>query len=235
MRRSFVIIVKNETEDHLEPVQDPLKPLEQVMESDPRFRGSQFALQQQHAELSQIQLLKCVPLDVRQLFETAKNVSLYSWFVYRFHQVAELVAYTALERALKDRMAHEQGVKADNVRGKLSHLLKTAARNGWLKSEKFTATKYLAQRQLEQEQLMRMIQENKIGDQPVEIPDIPEAKIDARAVQLNYVEMLARGLPHLRNHLAHGGPLLHPDSASTLRIVAEAINQLFETLGTTAS
>jgi hypothetical protein len=226
--------MENGTENHRERVQDPLKPLEQVMESDPRFQGSQFAMQQQHAELSQIQLIECVPLDVRQLFETAKNVSLYSWFVYRFHQVAELVAYTALERALKDRIAHEQGVNADNIRGNLSSLLKRAARNNWLKSEKFTATKYFARRQLEQEQFMQMIQENRFGDEPIEVPDIPEAKIDARAAKLNFVEILATGIPHLRNHLAHGGPLLHPDSASTLRVVAEAINQLFETSGTTA-
>ena len=145
-------------------------------------------------------------------------------------QVAELVAYSALERALKERVAREQGVKADNIRRGLSSLLKAAARNRWLKSEKFTATKHLAQQQLEQEQLMRMIQENQLGDQPVEIPDIPEAKIDARAAQLNFVEVLATGVPQLRNHLAHGGPLLHPGSASTLRTVSEAINQLFETI-----
>ena len=227
--------MENGTENHLEPVQDPLKPLDQVMESDPRFQGSALAMQQKHAELNQIQLLECVPLDVRQLFETAKNVSLYSWFVYRFHQVAELVAYTALERALKERIAHDQGVNADSIRGRFSRLLTTAAQNGWFKSANFTATKCLAQRQLEHEQLIRMIQESRFGDEPVEVPGIPEDRINDRAAQLNFVEILSTGIPQLRNHLAHGGPLLHPDSASTLRTVAEAINQLFEALGAAAS
>lgn len=50
--------------------------------------------------MSELTLHSGVPVAVLQTFETAKNVSLYSWFVYRFHRVAELVVYSALEFAL---------------------------------------------------------------------------------------------------------------------------------------
>ncbi|MGB9145645.1 MAG: hypothetical protein WCC14_07475 [Acidobacteriaceae bacterium] len=218
--------------NHPEQVQDPLKPLHRVTEPDPRFQAFQATLEQQHEELEEIRLHAGVPLHVRQLFETAKNLSLYSWFVYRFHQVAELMAYTTLERALRERFAHERGMEVEKVRETLAPLMETATENGWLKSEHFSTTKNLAYQQLQQEQLIRLIQENRFGDQPVEVPEVPAAEIIARAAQLNYVERLAEGIPYLRNHLAHGGPVLHPDSASTLRIVSEAINQLFEDIAT---
>lgn len=214
--------------NHPEQVQDPLKPLHRVTEPDPRFQAFQATLEQQHEELEEIRLHAGVPLHVRQLFETAKNVSLYSWFVYRFHQVAELMAYTTLERALRERFAHEQGKEVEKVRETLAQLMGMAAKNGWLKSEHFSATKNLAHQQLQQEQLIRLIQENRFEDQPVEVPEIAAAEIITRAAQLDYVERLAEGMPYVRNHLAHGGPVLHPDSGSTLRVVSEAINQLFE-------
>lgn len=212
-----------------EPVQDPLKPLGRVMESDPRYQGSVAALEQQHAELNRIQVHAGVPPQVRQLFETAKNVSLYSWFVYRFHQVAELVAYTALERALKERVARERGIKADDVKKTFRDLLKDAVRHAWLKPEQFSDTTHLAHQHLAQEQIIRLVQENRFSDQPVEMPKISEAEILTRRAQMKaYVDRTVDGFRRIRNHLAHGGPLLQPVSAQTLRIVAEAINQLFE-------
>lgn len=214
---------------HQEEVQDPLKPLDRVMKSDPRHHGSLRVLEQQHSTLAGIQLHEGVPLEVRQLFETAKNVSLYTWFVYRFHQVAQLVAYTALERALKVRAARETGITADNVKQSFRVLLQDAVQKSWLKPERFSDTKQLAHQHLEQEQVMRMIQGNRIGDQPVEIPKISDTDILARRTQMtDYVNRIVNGLRHVRNHLAHGEPLLMPGSEETLRVVAETINQLFE-------
>lgn len=211
-----------------EQVQDPLKSLDRVFESDPRHQGSVDVLKQQHAELNQIQLNAGAPLHVRQLFETAKNVSLYSWFAYRFHQVAELVAYTALERALKERSAQEKGLEVDVLQETLTPLLRRARQSGWLKSERFSATQGIAHQQLWQEQIVAIIRTNQFNDGPIEIPKISESDIQARAAELDYVDRVIEGIRHLRNHLAHGGPLLDATSAATLRIVAEIINQLFD-------
>jgi hypothetical protein len=86
-----------------EEVPDPLKALSEVYAPDARQAHFVGTLADAHAILTQITLHTGVPVNVRQLFETAKNVSLYSWFVYRFHQVAESVAYSALEMALRER------------------------------------------------------------------------------------------------------------------------------------
>jgi hypothetical protein len=84
-------------------IEDPMKALSEIYKPDVRQANLVGDLSDIHAVLSQMVLHEEVPPNVRQLFETAKNVSLYSWFVYRFHQVAELVAFSALELALKER------------------------------------------------------------------------------------------------------------------------------------
>lgn len=209
-------------------VKDPLKPVDWITQPDPRHDGSRGTLELLHANLNGIQLHAGVPMHVRQLFETAKNLSLYSWFVYRFHPIAQLIGYASLERALKERVAHERRIETDTVRETLSPLMELAATRGWLKNERFEAARRAAQMQLRDEQTVRMIQSGQIGEEPVESPEIEEADILSRAAQLDYVVRIAESMPYIRNHIAHGGPALHGGSAVTLRVVAEAINQLFE-------
>jgi len=198
------------------------------MTSDPRYEGSLCALERRHADLDGISLHAGVPIHVRQLFETAKNLSLYSWFVYRFHSVAQLIGYASLERALKERVARERGLDVERIRDTLRPLMDLATEKGWLKSERFEGVRRRARVQLEQEQTIRMIRSGEIGGEPVESPEIPEADILTRAAELDYVVRVAESMPYIRNHLAHGGRMLDGGSAGTLRVVSEAINQLFE-------
>jgi hypothetical protein len=207
---------------------DPLKDLDRIMQPDPRHGGSSGTLELLHAHLNGIRLHAGAPVHVRQLFETAKNLSLYSWFVYRFHPIAQLIGYASLERALKERVARERRVEADTVRETLRPLMDLAASKGWLKNEGFEVVRRAAHVQLKDEQTYQMIQSGQIGEEPVELPDIDAAEILARAAQLDYVVRIAESMPYVRNHLAHGGRAVHGGSAATLKVIAEAINQLFE-------
>lgn len=82
---------------------DRLKDLSKICEADERQQYFSTTLEIEHDILSQITINETAPRTAIQLFETAKNLSLYSWFVYRFHQVSELTAYSALEVALKEK------------------------------------------------------------------------------------------------------------------------------------
>jgi hypothetical protein len=210
-------------------IDDPLKALDRITQPDPRHDGSLGTLAGLHAALNSIRLHAAVPKHVRQLFETAKNLSLYSWFVYRFHPIAQFFAYASLERALRERVAGERGVQTDTVRETLGPLMALATSKGWLKSEGFEVVRRAAHVQLQDEQTFRMIQSDEIGEEPVESPDIEAADILSRAAQLDYVVRIAESMPYVRNHIAHGGRILHGGSAATLKVIAEAINQLFET------
>lgn len=66
---------------------------------------SMVSLAERHADVAQFDLLPTVPEDIRIHFDTAKNLYLYAWFVYRFYPVAEQQALITLEFALRERLA----------------------------------------------------------------------------------------------------------------------------------
>ena len=119
--------------------QEQLKPLEQIFEPDERQKAFSRTLQDRHESLSQIILNDNVPLNVKELFETAKNLSLYSWFVYRFHQAAELISFSALEMALRERYLGENPPQNNSNKRppSLGKLMQHAKNQGWIINENF--------------------------------------------------------------------------------------------------
>lgn len=82
-----------------------------------------------HSYLEDISLNANVPEIVADHFTTAKNLLLYSWFVYRFIPVAELHAISTLELALK--------IKSEKQHQSLRKLIKLAISKNWIKDEDF--------------------------------------------------------------------------------------------------
>jgi hypothetical protein len=214
-------------------VQDPLKPFDEILLPDPRHRGAgvpglTLTLERLHAALADIQLHEGVPMEVRQRMETAKNVSLYSWFVYRLDDVARMTGYQAFEQALRLRVAKEWGVEVEAVKAPLWRLLDLADEHKWLRSEHFSVVIRRVRANLREEQVHEAIRNGTVVDGQ-ELPPITEEAVLERAKQSDYVKTWKDSLRHLRNHLAHGGSLQSGKSAvGSLRTVAEAINQLFE-------
>jgi len=83
-----------------------------------------LTLADHHDFVAQYRLCPAVPKDVRIQWDTARNLWLYAWYVWRFFAVAEMQAYTTLELALKMRL--------DKERGNLGPLMKEAIANGLL-------------------------------------------------------------------------------------------------------
>lgn len=62
-----------------------------------------ITLADHHEEISAYALHTGVPQEIVLQFETARNVYLYAWFIYRFYPVAEHQALACLELALRER------------------------------------------------------------------------------------------------------------------------------------
>ena len=60
-------------------------------------------------EVEQIRINDTAPESVRSHFEIARNLVLYSWFVYSFNVVAAMQAFASLEMALKERTGETRG------------------------------------------------------------------------------------------------------------------------------
>jgi len=210
-----------------EEVQDPLKPLSEVYAPDVRQTYIVGTVADTHAVLTQITLHSGVPVNVRQLFETAKNVALYSWFVYRFDQVAESVAYATLEMALRERAGFVEWSRPAAPRPPtLPPLLDQAKREGWIRNEDFPSLRRMATERARAEKLALSLP-TMTSNEDYPIAEPTEDEINAAMRTLDFVQILVDNTPLLRNQLAHGSSTLSPRSLRTLELVAEVVNQLF--------
>jgi hypothetical protein len=61
-----------------------------------------------YAVVEEIELNDGVPDEVRSHFEIARNLALYSWFVYSFNVVAGLQAFASLEMAVREKTSNRR-------------------------------------------------------------------------------------------------------------------------------
>lgn len=209
--------------------------LEDICKADPRWEGfvrfseagiEGKALEDHHARLAGIHLVEAVPEDVVIQFETAKNLSLYSWFVYRFGPVARMHAYATLELALRMYfdISRETAIKK---RKYLWNLLNRAIKEGRIKEEEFSVVKQLAARRARERELFARIEElDKTGCESIEW-DEEEVKVLPEDYPGDYLDKLLDSIPSVRGHIAHGSTMVDNSGPGFLQTVAEIINQLY--------
>ena len=193
------------------------------------FLGEQpLTVEYQYSAVADICLHIGVPEDIRVQFEMTKNLYLYAWFVYRFYPVAEHHTYACLELALRERFEPEMlaaGEKKREFGPGLKRLLSYAAKKGYLKNENFSVwrhqTEIRAQMRTEDE-IWKEAQRNGLSEITFD-----EAQYEIKDVDRDheYLEIIIKSLPWLRNHYAHGSKSLHSQVLDTIRLVSEIINQ----------
>ncbi len=191
---------------------------------------SVVALAERHADVAQFELMTTVPADIRIHFETAKNLYLYAWFVYRFYPVAEQQALITLEFALRERLALSYPAKygpASTWVPSLTKMLETARKDGLISNAGMRATERWALRRardrVSNEATRRLMEK---GVEFVEydldgvVPEQQDYRDDALTVFIGT-------LPEIPNIYAHGSSMLHSTVLGTFEIVTDLINQLF--------
>jgi hypothetical protein len=167
-----------------------------------------------YKDVSKFVLHPNVPEAIQVHFDTAKNILLYSWFVYRFLSVAETQAYSSLEYALRLKL----GIDRTKEYPGLARLLKVAIEEKFISDSQIRMQQRIIkirERALESD---RMFAEA-IG-QPFSEPPSPDPQ--------EYCKILCDTFPMLRNALAHGSNMVTPSSTFiTLEICCDLINQLF--------
>lgn len=205
--------------------EDRLKTLDQVLISDPR--NSHISLDDWHGYIDSVFLNDKVPREVKQLFENAKNVALYSLFAYRLHQASEAVAYTALEKALIEKYEIEKEEITDKKPRNLQGYMDLALKYGWVKDEGYTSSWSLAESRVRDRMVIEMIRKGLVTKEGVPSPVPTEEKVRQELRDMGVARSRLHAGRHVRNHLAHGDGGLSDSSVGTLALVAEEINQLF--------
>src|SRR6266849_1187329 len=115
---------------------ESLKTLVEICQKDPRqdfftaldanhpgfFRKR--TLEDFHRAAESIRLHEGVPEEIRNHFQTARNLIIYSWFYYPFNVTAQLCAYTSAEFALRAR--------SKDRKTPFAVLLKKAVDDAWI-------------------------------------------------------------------------------------------------------
>lgn len=195
---------------------ESLQTLENVMLPDSRRKH--ITLDYLHSELSKIELSKSVPEEITIQFETAKNLFLYSWFVYRFHHIADLQAIAALELALKTKF-DELKIEYRPEAGLWKHLITIEDIPGY-----FELAKHKARQRHLKKNLRKVIEEN-----------LEELKFDESAVlpeevdfDPNYLNDAFTNLRELRNEYAHGTTALLTPNFGILNLTKSLINAIYK-------
>lgn len=203
---------------------ESLRSLENLTRPDPRRKGG--SIEYLHSMLEKLKLNKNVPEGITIQFETAKNLFLYSWFVHRFHHVADLHALTTLELALKtrfDELEIEYWSKAN-----LWKYLSKAEKNGLITKEDvpgyYEYAKHKAKERHLYKNLQRMIEEN-----------LTELEYDESKVLLeeddfnpNHLSDTFNSLYDLRNDFAHGTTALLTPNFGILNLTKSLINAIYK-------
>jgi hypothetical protein len=196
----------------------------------PNGSTSMVALAERHEDVAQFELLPTVPADIRIHFETAKNLYLYAWFVYRFYPVAEQQALISLEFGLRERLAMTYPEKygpASTWIPSLTKMLETARKDGLVSNAGMRATERWAMRRarnrVSDEASRRLIES---GAEFIEFD--PDGAVPAPGDYCDdALGIFIETLPEIRNTYAHGSAMLHSSVLGTFEIVTDLINQLF--------
>lgn len=197
-----------------------------AFEPDPRMRHQ--SLQDRSQVINSFSLAPYVPQSIQIHFETAKNLYLYAWFVYRFHMVAEQYAFSTLELALRERLIDIGSINRDSDRFPgLSGMLKLARSKDLISNKRLIgrdawATR-IARNRYKDNEMRRMIEDgiSQLAiDESLAVPTAEEFNFD-------WINHFIQHIPVQRNSHAHGTTLLYPNVLWTFELVAELINQLF--------
>lgn len=206
-----------------------------AMNPDPRtsmFTGqSSPSLAAHHAEIARVKLPANVPEPIAIHFETARNLYIYSWHVYRFYMVAESQALTTLEFGLRERLPAtlpRPYQRAGQKQPMLAGMLRYAIDQGLIRNEGYRrwhqAAEDRARRRRSMDAIASMIEQ---GLEKMDFDDDAPVEVSATDQDWDLVGILRDSLPSLRNELAHGSPMLTRQVLGTLELVAEILGQLY--------
>jgi len=204
---------------------------------DPETGETQpLSLSDQYKSVAAYTLSEAVPEDVRILFDTARNLYLYSWVIYRFYNVAEQQAFACLEMALRERLKEEMPLPEEYWPRKkrkqppsLRSMLRYVIDRGYIQNEGFRTWRdrgIIRSRQRHELEKLQEMEER--GLESIELDYSEVIVTDEDLQEYDYLSVLLKYIPNARNNYAHGSGILHNQVLHSFEVVSELINQLFQ-------
>jgi len=223
----------------LHPHPDLLKSLAEVSTPDPRSHGRvridatgvrPLTLEDHHAAVAGLSLSAAVPEHIQIAYDTARNLYIYAWYVYRFYPLVEHQALACLEMGLRQRLGKlpPKYWRFPDREPTLKPLLRYAIDQGLLRNEGFRRWREQVQQRAKDRHSLEMIRrmsEEGLKEMTID-PDAAVPNDGDRA--WDYLLVLLDTLPAIRNDYAHGSTTLHSQVLGMLELVGEVLDQIFE-------
>lgn len=234
---------------------DGLRSLEQLVRPDLRMSflsvrdGAAvrpLSQEDRHTAISKFTLNDAVPEPIKVQFDTARNLFLYAWFVYRFHVVAEQHAMSTLELALRTKLVAASVLNSEGKHNRvlppktqggpprtktshvgLSDLMTLAVEHGFLGNHRIPDRESWARRLAEGRQSIELARKmTELGLIEMEVTSAPLCP-NEEELNFDWIGHLASTLPKVRNIHAHGSSMLYTSVLWTFEVVQVLVNQLF--------
>jgi hypothetical protein len=189
------------------------------------------SLTDQYEAVTDFRLNASVPEDISVHFETAKNLYLYAWFVYRFYPVAEQQAFATLEFALRvrqpDFVAQYKGKHRHGHEPGLGALLKRAINDELIRNDRFPQREAWALKRAKARFRYQLIERTHC--QGLAEVTWDDSGVIATEEDRNYdwLGTFLESIPDIRNIYAHGSSMLVPTVRHTFDVTTAIINQLY--------
>ena len=191
----------------------------------------QRVIDDQYEAVACFTLNETVPNEVAIHFETAKNLYLYAWFVYRFYPVAEQQALACLEFALREKFSeYVADAKNKSKRGLepgLKKLLGYAIKEGTVSNERFSTRERWAKDIAENRHHFQKIEEMMNAGIDCWVEDESEVEVTEEDRDCDWLKIFLQAIPSIRNDYAHGSRTLKSNVRHSFEVVSEIINQLY--------
>ena len=186
----------------------------------------------QYQAIACFTLNSTVPSEVAAHFETAKNLYLFAWFVYRFYSVAEQQAIASLEFALRERLrdfvaAEKKKYPKSNEPG-LKKLFGHALKERIIRNECISVRDNWARSRATERYRFQKSEEARIAGINSWREDDSKILVTPEDMNYDWLGDFYELIPKIRNSYAHGSWHLYPARVRhTFEMVAEIIYQLY--------
>lgn len=190
-----------------------------------------------YKSVKQFELAEYVPENVKHQYDTARNLYLYGYHVYRFYVVADKQLYSTLEfairecigekelkRYLREKRKESKGHPSSGLRLYLGYLTE----HKLIRNEDFPQWHRKRVQDAEHQHTLEIIK--KMDEEGLDSYTMDPNEIDLNAYNFDWdlTQVLCDTMPAIRNGLVHGSSSLYPGRISHFEQTSIIINKMYE-------
>lgn len=193
-----------------------------------------------YQSVNQFALADFVPENIQQQYDTARNLFIYGYHVYRFYVVADKQLYSTLEFAirecvgedklwlyLKQKRKEQKGKKGNPSLG-LRLYLGYLTEHQLIQNEDFPQWHHRRAQNAENQYILEI--SNKMDEENLDSYTLDPDEIDLEGCSFDWdlTQILCETIPALRNSLVHGSSSLYPGLINHFEQISIIINKIYE-------